>query len=270
MSEAKRVDSTSSQPLIEVREISKRYSSAGADEWALREVNLTIDHGEMVAIRGTSGSGKTTLLNIIGGLDQSFEGELRFRGHARRSQTELMVSSERNQEIGFIFQHFSLLDHLSALDNVILPAMLAKEVSRERSREALKDPEGRAIELLERVGLGHKLSALPTELSGGQKQRVAIARALFFEPPLLLCDEPTGSLDTHTGEQIIQLFRELNQEGYTVVMITHEDRVSSAAKRVIELEDGRVISDERPDGVDLTQGDQTHEDQTSSDRGGEA
>lgn len=229
--------------LIEINGISKRYPNTGHDEWALKEVNLRIDQGEMVAIRGTSGSGKTTLLNIIGGLDQRFEGELRFRGVSRATQTERALSRARNQEIGFIFQHFSLLDHLSALDNVILPAILAQSATRPRAKEFLRDPERRAVELLEKVGLGHKLDALPTELSGGQKQRVAIARALFFDPLLLLCDEPTGSLDTHTGEQIITLFQELNQEGYTVVMITHEDRVSKAARRVIELEDGQLVSD---------------------------
>jgi putative ABC transport system ATP-binding protein len=199
----------------------------------------------MVAIRGTSGSGKTTLLNLIGGLDRRFDGELKVNGKSRAQQTELEISRSRNQDIGFIFQHFSLLDHLSALDNVLLPAMLTQgDVERPRAQEFLRDPVARAADLLDRMGLSQKKSALPTTLSGGQKQRVAIARALFFEPPLLLCDEPTGSLDTHTGEQIIQLFRSLNEEGYTVVMITHEDRVSRAAKRVIELEDGQVVSDQ--------------------------
>lgn len=231
-------------PLIMVESVSKSYPNTGPDEWALRDVSLCIYHGEMVAIRGTSGSGKTTLLNLIGGLDRRFEGDLQVNGKSRAQQTELEISRSRNQDIGFIFQHFSLLDHLSALDNVLLPAMLTQgEVDRPRAQAFLQDPVARAAELLDRMGLSAKKSALPTTLSGGQKQRVAIARALFFEPPLLLCDEPTGSLDTHTGEQIIQLFQSLNEEGYTVVMITHEDRVSNAARRVIELEDGRVVRD---------------------------
>ena len=236
--------SSTSSPLLEISSVSKRYLNAGPNEWALRDVSLRINHGEMVAIRGTSGSGKTTLLNIIGGLDQRFEGSVSFNGHPRHEQSELELSMTRNQEIGFVFQHFSLLDHLNALDNVLLPSTLARAVERPRSQAFINDPLARAADLLERVGLEHKLDSYPTALSGGQKQRVAIARALFFEPPLLLCDEPTGSLDTHTGQQVIELFQALNREGYTVVMITHEDRVSDAARRVITLEDGRVVSDE--------------------------
>ena len=233
-----------SQALIIIDSVSKKYPHSAKEEWALREVSLSIDYGEMVAIRGTSGSGKTTLLNLIGGLDYRFEGVLTVGGRSMIDQSERDRSSARNQEIGFVFQHFSLLDHLTVLDNVLLPAVLAPpEIGRERAKEILKDPQERALALLKRVGLSSKSHVSPTSLSGGQKQRVAIARALFFEPPLLLCDEPTGSLDTHTGQQIIELFQELHQEGYTVVMITHEDRVSHAAQRVIELEDGKIISD---------------------------
>ena len=239
------MDIDQKSPLIEVKKVSKSYPNTGPEEWALRNVNLCIHQGEMVAIRGTSGSGKTTLLNLIGGLDRRFDGELRVNGKSRAQQTEQEISRSRNQDIGFIFQHFSLLDHLSALDNVLLPAMLTQgQVDRPRAQMFLKDPVLRATELLDRMGLEHKKSALPTTLSGGQKQRVAIARALFFEPPLLLCDEPTGSLDTHTGAQIIQLFKSLNEEGYTVLMITHEERVSKSAKRVVELEDGQIVNDQ--------------------------
>ena len=230
--------------LITVEKLSKKYSTAIHDEWALQNVSLTINSGEMVAIRGTSGSGKTTLLNVIGGLDHQFEGEVQINGKMRSSLNERARSWARNQEIGFVFQHFSLLDHLTVLDNVMLPATLAPPVlERVRAQKIMQAPEDRALALLDRVGLSEKSLVTPNELSGGQKQRVAIARALFFEPPLLLCDEPTGSLDTKTGQQIIELFQELNAEGYTVVMITHEDRVSSAARRVIELEDGQVIND---------------------------
>lgn len=234
------------EALISVQSVSKQYPGTLNTEWALREVSLEIERGEMVAIRGTSGSGKTTLLNIIGGLDCRFEGEVIVAGHSRADQDEKARSQARNQEIGFVFQHFSLLDHLTVLDNILLPAALApSEIKRERAREILRDPHNRALSLLERVGLSSKAEVSPSSLSGGQKQRVAIARALFFEPPLLLCDEPTGSLDTTTGQQIIELFQELNDEGYTVVMITHEDRVSQAARRVIELEDGVIVRDEQ-------------------------
>ena len=164
-------ESASSAPLIEVRSVSKSYCNTGPEEWALRDVTLSINHGEMVAIRGTSGSGKTTLLNLIGGLDRRFEGDVKVNGASRSHQTEQEISRSRNQDIGFIFQHFSLLDHLSALDNVILPAMLTHgHVKRQRARDFLRDPVARASDLLDRIGLAHKKSALPTTLSGGQKQ----------------------------------------------------------------------------------------------------
>ena len=232
------------ESLIIIDSVSKRYPNTAANEWALRDVSLSIQKGEMVAIRGTSGSGKTTLLNLIGGLDHNFEGKIKVGGHDRSTQSERKRSWSRNQEIGFIFQHFSLLDHLTVLDNVLLPATLAPpHLDRNRAQEILKKPRQRAFELLDRMGLSSKINVSPNSLSGGQKQRVAIARALFFEPPLLLCDEPTGSLDSKTGQHIIELFQILNSEGYTVVMITHEDRVSQAARRIIELEDGRVTKD---------------------------
>lgn len=234
----------SSESLIQVSRLSKRYAGAAEHEWALRDVSLVIQHGEMVAIRGTSGSGKTTLLNIIGGLDQEFEGEVKVNGTLRNKMNEQERSWARNQEIGFVFQHFSLLDHLTVLDNVMLPATLAPpHLQRSRAQEIIATPQQRALALLDRVGLSDKSQVTPNTLSGGQKQRVAIARALFFEPPLILCDEPTGSLDSKIGQQIIELFQELNAEGYTVVMITHEDRVSQAAKRVVELEDGMLVND---------------------------
>ena len=230
--------------MIQMKAVSKRYIQSAADEWALRDVTVSISEGEMVAIVGTSGSGKTTLLNLIGGLDRGFEGEVSVAGSALSSLSDRALSQLRNQKIGFVFQHFNLLDHLTAIDNVCLPVCLTGggEIHFE---EAAQDPQERAISLLKKLGLGDKLNARPTHLSGGQKQRVAIARALFFNPPLLLCDEPTGSLDTHTGQTIIELFKSLHQEGYTVVMITHEDRVSREAHRIIRLEDGYLISDER-------------------------
>ena len=166
--------------LISVQSVSKRYPGASEEEWALREVSLEIHRGEMVAIRGTSGSGKTTLLNIIGGLDCRFEGDVTVNGESRAEQDERSRSVARNQEIGFVFQHFSLLDHLTVLDNILLPAALApKSVDRVRAQEILNTPHERALSLLERVGLLSKAHVSPSALSGGQKQRVAIARALF-------------------------------------------------------------------------------------------
>jgi putative ABC transport system ATP-binding protein len=233
-------------PLIELKGLSKRYPGAGPEAWALKELNLTINSGEMTAIIGTSGSGKTTLLNILGGLDRAYEGSLTVEGRELHTLSDAELSRWRNQEVGFIFQHFHLLDHLSALDNVLLPACLAKG----EARAQLDGIEERAASLLREVGLGDKLSSRPPQLSGGQKQRVAIARALLFEPSLLLCDEPTGSLDSETGEEIICLFQRLHAQGYTVLMITHEERVSRAARRVIRLEDGLLVSDERTSSTD--------------------
>jgi len=226
--------------LISIKSLTKRYPSSAEGERALQDLSLDIQAGEMVAIIGTSGSGKTTLLNILGGLDRSYEGSLTVKGRELRALSDRALSSWRNQEVGFIFQHFHLLDHLTALDNVLLPACLAKGEARAKIAQV----ERRARELLELVGLSEKIDVRPTQLSGGQKQRVAIARALLFEPSLLLCDEPTGSLDRQTGEEIIQLFKGLHQRGYTVLMITHEERLSEVAERVIRLEDGHMISDE--------------------------
>jgi putative ABC transport system ATP-binding protein len=228
-------------PLIQLQGLGKRYGGAAAQAWALQELNLELMKGEMTAIIGTSGSGKTTLLNILGGLDRGYEGGLIMGGRELKSLSDQELSMWRNQEVGFVFQHFHLLDHLSALDNVLLPACLTKG----RARAALSGVEQRARELLAQVGLQDKIDVKPPQLSGGQKQRVAIARALLFKPSLLLCDEPTGSLDSHTGEEIIKLFQGLHAQGYTVLMITHEERVSEAAQRVIRLEDGRLVSDQR-------------------------
>lgn len=223
--------------MIRLQSVTKRYPGAAKGELALREVDLSIAAGELVAIIGTSGSGKTTLLNIIGGLDRDFEGKCAVGDHDIGALSDGALSAFRNTQIGFVFQHFSLLDHMTALENVALPAMFT------RGAPPVADPRKRAMELLEKMGIANKAESKPTSLSGGQKQRVAIARALLYEPRLLLCDEPTGALDSVTGEQIIQTFKDLNAEGYTVVIITHETRVSSAANRVIRIEDGRIVDD---------------------------
>ncbi|MEZ4458408.1 MAG: ABC transporter ATP-binding protein [bacterium] len=198
-------------------------------------MSLSFEAGEFVAIVGTSGSGKTTFLNIVGGLDRDFTGKVEVVGRDFQALSERELAALRNRHFGFVFQQFNLLEHLSALENVAMPAFFADE--------AIADPEKRAIELLERVGLKDKAGARPGELSGGQKQRVAIARALFRDPRVLLCDEPTGSLDKATGLQILDLFTELNQDGITVLMVTHEEHIARLARRMVRFEDGSVVSD---------------------------
>jgi putative ABC transport system ATP-binding protein len=220
-------------PVVRLRDVTKSYGSGGATTQVLRGVSFDIDGGEFVALVGQSGSGKSTLLNIIGGLDQPDAGEVEVFGHDTVRATDARRAAIRNTSIGFVFQSFNLLDHLTVLGNVVLPASFARGAT---------DVEARGREALRRVGLSDLASRQPGELSGGQKQRVAIARALFNSPTLLLCDEPTGSLDSETGKEVIDFFRELNaKDGVTLLIVTHERRVSSVAKRVIAMRDGMLI-----------------------------
>ena len=223
--------------MIKLADVHKKYRNAAQGEYALRGVGLEIEDGELVAIVGTSGSGKTTLLNLIGGLDRSYTGLVEVEGRDLAKLSDRELSNFRNREIGFVFQHFSLLDHLTATENVALPAAFV------RGKSPIGNARDRARKALTEMGLGDKLDEHPNNLSGGQKQRVAIARALLFKPRLLLCDEPTGSLDTKTGHHIIETFKQLNADGYTVVIITHEARVSDEARRTIRIEDGRIVDD---------------------------
>ena len=205
---------------------------------ALQGVTLTIARGEMVSIIGPSGSGKSTLLNLVGGLDRPTSGEVRVDGEALAGLGDDALTRIRRDKIGFIFQFFNLLPTLSCLENVGLPLHL-----RGWSRAKVQD---RAAELLNLVQLGHRLDHLPDELSGGERQRVAIARALSIYPPILLADEPTGNLDTHTGDEILALVREVHARlGSTVVIVTHDMKVAESCERTIALRDGRVVQDIR-------------------------
>ena len=229
--------------MIEVRALHKVYGEGKARRPVLQGIDLQVSGGEMVAVEGVSGCGKTTLLNLIGGLDRDFSGEISVDGRSLASLGDRDLAAFRNEAVGFVFQHFHLLDHLTLGENVSLPAFFR------RTPMPAADSRTRAHQVLERVGLGDRLDDVPTRLSGGQKQRVAIARALFNGPRLLLCDEPTGNLDTRTGQQILDLFGELSAAGeLTQVIVTHESRVSQVARRVIRMEDGRILSDGPPAG----------------------
>ena len=220
---------------MRLRDVTKSYGAGAAKTQVLRGVSFDVDGGEFVALVGQSGSGKSTLLNIIGGLDQPDAGEVEVLGIDTLRSSDAKRAQLRNQSIGFVFQAFNLLDHLTVLGNVTLPASFAKAAKRRserRGREALR--RSRPV-----VDFARRR---PGELSGGQKQRVAIARALFGSPQLLLCDEPTGNLDSETGKEVIDFFRELNaKDGVTLLIVTHERRISSVAKRVIAMRDGMLV-----------------------------
>ena len=220
-------------PVVRLRDVTKSYGEGAGKSQVLRGVSFDIDKGELIALVGQSGSGKSTLLNIIGGLDQPDAGEVEVLGIDTLRADDATRAKMRNESIGFVFQAFNLLDHLNVLQNVTLPSAFSTNS---------KDIDGRGREALRRVGLSDFAKRHPGELSGGQKQRVAIARALFGAPSLLLCDEPTGNLDSETGKEVIDFFRELNaKDGVTLVIVTHERRISSVAKRVIAMRDGMLV-----------------------------
>jgi putative ABC transport system ATP-binding protein len=219
--------------LIEMRELTRVYQLGPQQIFALRGVDLIIENGEYVAIMGPSGSGKSTIMNIIGCLDRPSSGRYLLDGIPVESMDDDELAAIRNKKIGFVFQTFNLLARTTALQNVELPLIYAKIPRLERRQMA--------EEALTAVGLGDRIHHQPNELSGGQRQRVAIARALVNKPSLLLADEPTGNLDSQTGREILDLFRDLHNRGNSIIMVTHEDDVAQEAKRVIHIRDGKIV-----------------------------
>jgi len=222
--------------MIDLANIAKSYEMGEHSVQALADINLRIDRGEFVAIQGSSGSGKSTLLNILGILDSADSGHYTLDNHMIANLSATDAARYRNRFIGFVFQSFNLIHHKSALENVALPLYYQQIARRKRNQ--------RAMEYLDRVGLLDRASHKPSELSGGQSQRVAIARALITQPALLLADEPTGALDTQTSAQIMQIFKDVNADGMTVILVTHEPEIAQQTSRSIQLRDGRIITDD--------------------------
>ena len=227
--------------LIECRGLCKDYPMGSEVIHALRDVDLHIARGEHVAVTGASGSGKSTLMNLIGALDTPTRGHLVVDGLKLEDQDPDTLARFRNRTVGFVFQQFNLLPRTSALENVKLP-LLYRHTARGRS-EAEPSAHEQAIRCLDRVGLADRMDHEPAQLSGGQQQRVAIARALVNNPSVILADEPTGALDTHTSQEILDLFHELNQQGMTVIVVTHESDVAAACRRNLVFRDGELIED---------------------------
>ncbi len=219
--------------LIRINQLTKHYVMGETVVRALDGVNLTIEEGEFISITGASGSGKSTLMHLLGCLDRPSAGEYWLDGDLVSHMTDSQLAIVRNRKIGFVFQTFNLIQRTTAVDNVSVPLFYARQTK-------VKEPSLRA---LERVGLGHRAFHKPNELSGGERQRVAIARAIVAEPKIILADEPTGNLDSRTGEQIMQIFHELNHAGVTIILVTHEMGVAVQARRVIAMRDGHIIED---------------------------
>lgn len=222
--------------MLSVQELKKIYQMGEVTVEALKGVSFTISRGEFVAIMGPSGSGKSTLMHLLGCLDQPTSGAYYLEDENVAQLSDNCLAEIRNKRIGFVFQQFNLLPRTTILKNVEVPLIYAGMGGSKRQRLA--------IAALEKVGLGHRLTHRPNEISGGQKQRVAIARALINNPSLILADEPTGNLDTKTGSEIMEIFHQLNSQGHTIILVTHEEEVAQHARRIISLRDGEILSDE--------------------------
>ena len=227
---------TAAAPVIRISQVRKVYAMGDNRVYALNGVDLAVQAGEMIAVMGSSGSGKSTLMNILGCLDVPSEGSYVLDGVRVDGMSRNQLADLRNQKLGFVFQGFNLLARTSALDNVELPLLYDRQ-------NRFADTKRAAAEALARVGLGQRLDHEPSELSGGQQQRVAIARALVTQPTLLLADEPTGNLDSRTTVEVMALFQELNDQGITILLVTHEPEVAQYAKRIVEVRDGRILRD---------------------------
>ena len=223
--------------LIELKDIMKTYVMGDNVVHALNHVDVTIDYGEFTSIMGASGSGKSTMMNILGCLDRPTSGEYYLDGKEIAGYNDDELAHTRNAKIGFVFQNFNLLSKLTAQTNVALPLIYAGVGEEERMERAKK--------ALEAVGLGERLDHKPMEMSGGQRQRVAIARALINDPPVIMADEPTGNLDTKSSYEIMEIFKKMNEQGKTVIMVTHEPDIAAYTKRILVMRDGKLVSDER-------------------------
>ena len=227
--------------MIQIKDLHKSYKMGSSSLHVLKGINLNVEEGELVAIMGSSGSGKSTLLNIIGMLDLLDDGSYELDKVLIKDLDETKAAKYRNKFLGFIFQSFNLINYKTAVENVSLPLYYQGMKRKERQEKALK--------YLESVGLLDWATHLPSELSGGQKQRVAIARAMASEPKLLLADEPTGALDTQTSNEVMDLIQKINQEGKTILVVTHEEDIAQMCKRIIRLKDGVIVEDEKVDQV---------------------
>ena len=227
--------------MIEIKDLHKSYKMGSNSLHVLKGINFEVSEGEMVAIMGSSGSGKSTLLNILGILDEADKGSYHLDGTLIKNLNEKVAAKYRNKFLGFVFQSFNLINYKSALDNVALP-LYYQGVKRNVRME-------KALHYLDKVGLADWASHLPNELSGGQKQRVAIARALASNPKVLLADEPTGALDSTTSYEVMELIQEINDEGKTILIVTHEDDIAHMCKRIVNLKDGIIIDDSLVDQV---------------------